>query len=349
MTKRIRLALSTQGKGMGKGAVDTLARQWLLLSALPRAPQRTTAGEIAQRLAHEGHPVSKRSVERDLQALSTAFPIECDDRSKPFGWSWQRDAPSFNLPGMSSLQAVVLMTAQVHLKALLPANQLDELQPLFAQARRTLASTPAFEGQVAWPDKVAAAPTSQALLPPKVDSAVLVAVHEAVYMGLQLELEYLGRGLTESKQYTVHPLGLIQKGPVSYLAVRIGSYTDARLLAVHRIQRATRLDAKAIVPQGFKIASLIPEVAAGFERGKPIRLVLRLVEHAAIHLWETPLSDDQVISASDKDGFVELKATVEDTAQLRWWLLGFGDYVKVLKPVRLAQDIRDSHKRAASE
>jgi predicted DNA-binding transcriptional regulator YafY len=333
---------------MGKGTVDTLARQWLLLSALPRSPQRTTAGEIAQRLAHEGHPVSKRSVERDLQTLSAAFPIESDERSKPFGWSWQRDAPSFNLPGMSSLQAVVLMTAQVHLKELLPANQLDELKPLFAQARRTLVSTPAFEGQPAWPDKVAVASTSQALLPPKVDSAVLVSVHEAVYLGRQLELEYLGRGQIESKQYTVHPLGLIQRGPVSYLAVRIGNYADVRLLAVHRIQRATRLDAKATVPRGFKIASMVPEVAAGFERGKPIRLVLRMADHAAIHLWETPLSTDQTISAVDEDGFVKLKATVEDTAQLRWWLLGFGDYVKVLRPGMLAKELQATHVRAAN-
>lgn len=299
---------------MGKGVVDTLARQWLMLNVLPRAPQRITAGEVAQRLEHEGHPVSKRSVERDLQALSAVFPIESDERSKPFGWSWQRDAPSFNLPGMSSLQAVVLMTAQVHLKELLPANQLDELKPMFAQARRTLASTPAFGGQEAWPDKVAVAPTSLALLPPKVDSAVLVAVHEAVYMGRQLELEYLGRGQTKSKRYTVHPLGLIQRGSVSYLAVRIGDYTDVRLLAVHRIQRAMRLDVRATAPRGFKIDSMIPEVAAGFERGKPIRLVLRMADHAVIHLRETPLSIDQTISAADEDGFVELKAMVEDTA-----------------------------------
>ena len=48
---------------------QTLFRQWLTLQALPRAPQRTTAGEIAARLASEGHAISKRSVERDLQTL----------------------------------------------------------------------------------------------------------------------------------------------------------------------------------------------------------------------------------------------------------------------------------------
>ena len=348
MIKRIKLASITQGKRMGKGAVDTLARQWLMLSLLPRAPQRNTAGEVAQRLMHEGHPVSKRSVERDLQALSALFPIEADERSRPFGWSWQRDAPSFNLPGMSSLQAVVLLTAQTHLQGLLPANQLAELQPLFHQARRTLSAAPAFDGQTSWPDKVAIAPTSQALLPPMIDNNILVTVHEALYLGRQLQLEYLGRGRTEPRHYAVHPLGLIQRGPVSYLAVRINDNTDVRLLAVHRIRQATKMDAKAVVPRGFKIASLIPEVAAGFDRGESIRLVLRMAEDSAIHLWETPLSRDQSISAAAEDGFVEVKATVEDTAQLRWWLLGFGDYLKVLKPAKLASDIRSMHARAAS-
>lgn len=348
MIRRGKLTLTTQGKRMGKGAVDTLARQWLMLSALPRAPQRTTAGDIAQRLAHEGHPVSKRSVERDLQTLSSVFPIVSDERSRPFGWSWQRDAPSFNLPGMSSLQAVVLLTAQIHLQGLLPSSQLAELQPLFHQARRTLIATPAFEGQTAWPDKVATASTSQALLPPTVDSDVLVTVHEALYLGRQLQLEYMGRGRTESKDYAVHPIGLIQRGTVSYLAVRINDNSDVRLLPLHRIRQATRLGAKAIAPKGFKIASLIPQVAAGFDRGETIRLVLRMADHAAIHLWETPLSRDQVISDVDDDGFVELKATVEDTAQLRWWLLGFGDYLKVVKPVRLSRELAAIHARAAA-
>lgn len=230
----------------------------------------------------------------------------------------------------------------------MPANQLDELHPLFAQARRTLASAPAFSGQLAWPEKVAVAPTSQALLPPKVDSAVLVVVHEAVYMGRQLRLEYAGRGQAESKRYTVHALGLIQRGPVSYLAARINDYPDVRLLALHRIRRAERLPSKSVAPKGFRIETLIPDVAAGFDRGKPIHLVLRMADHAALHLWETPLSVDQSISSVGSDGFVKLKATVEDTAQLRWWLLGFGDYVEVLRPVALARELRAIHARAAN-
>lgn len=318
-----------------------------MLNALPRAPMRMTAAEVAQRLEHEGYPVSKRTVERDLHALSAQFPIEADERSRPFGWSWQRDAPSFNLPGMSPLQAGVLLTAQAQLQGLLPINQLEELKPLFQQAQRTLTTTPALAGQTAWHEKVAIAPASQALLAPSVGSDILVTVHQALYLGYQLEIDYLGRGRVEPLHYKVHPLGMIQRGPVSYLAVRINDNTDVRLLALHRIRQATRLDARAVVPKGFKITSMIPEVAAGFGRGETIRLVMRMVDHAAIHLWETPLSEDQTISAADSEGWVTVSATVEDTAQLCWWLLGFGAYVKVVKPVKLARDIRATHRGAA--
>ena len=72
-------------------AKETLHRQWLMLQWIPRHPQRTTARDLAERLAAEGYDVSKRTVERDLDSLSAAFPLVADEREKPFGWSWQRD------------------------------------------------------------------------------------------------------------------------------------------------------------------------------------------------------------------------------------------------------------------
>ncbi len=59
------------------------------------------------------------------------------------------------------------------------------------------------------------------------------------------------------------------------------------------------------------------------------------------HLVETPLSEDQVIESVDAD-HVCVTATVRDTAQLEWWLLGFGSSVLVLEPVALAVRIADA-------
>ena len=60
---------------------------------------------------------------------------------------------------------------------------------------------------------------------------------------------------------------------------------------------------------------------------------------AGAHLLETPLADDQE-TGETKDGRLRLRATVQDTEQLRWWLLSFGDKVEILKPKRLRYEFR---------
>jgi predicted DNA-binding transcriptional regulator YafY len=323
---------------MRRGHADTLQRQWMLLRLLPRAPVRATSSELAQRLEREGFSIAKRSVERDLHALSLQFPIELDDRSKPFGWSWHRDAPTFSLPGMSPLQATVLLTANAHLHSLLPAHQLAELAPLMEQARRTLTSMTDPDSPT-WADRVAVAPATQALLHPGTRSDVLVAVHEGVFKSQQLEIRYRTRAAADNRSYRVHPLGLVVRGQVTYLACRIGDYRDVRLLAVHRIEAAEVLDGAAVGPRGFRVQEMIPLVAAGFDRQKQIRLVLKMAEPAAEHLHETKLAADQIISPSDEAGWVRVSAIVEDTAQLRWWLLGFGSFVEVLSPKQIRREM----------
>src|SRR3546814_8698250 len=63
----------------------------------------------------------------------------------------------------------------------------------------------------------------------------------------------------------------------------------------------SRLDAAAVIPEGFNLKAVLPDVAAGFGRGANIRLVLRMARDTAIHLIETPLSADQVIDTADAE------------------------------------------------
>jgi predicted DNA-binding transcriptional regulator YafY len=69
---------------------------------------------------------------------------------------------------------------------------------------------------------------------------------------------------------------------------------------------------------------------------RSIRLDARFTAAAANHLHETPLAEDQRIG-DEADGRVRVRATVADTPQLRWWLLGFGDAVTVQAPAELRQ------------
>ena len=73
---------------------------------------------------------------------------------------------------------------------------------------------------------------------------------------------------------------------------------------------------------------------------QPIKLEAEFFRHVAIHLRESPISDDQVIEDVDEDN-VLLRATVPDTLELRLWLKSFGDEVAVLEPAALRQEFRE--------
>jgi len=62
-------------------------------------------------------------------------------------------------------------------------------------------------------------------------------------------------------------------------------------------------------------------------------------EGAAWHLTERKLSEDHELKKS-ADGRYHLTATVPDTLELRWWLLGFGEGVEVLAPNALRKEFK---------
>lgn len=322
---------------------DTQLRQWAMLKRIPQHPRQITARELTKNLESEGFEVSKRTIERDLISLSEIFPLLSNERSRPYGWSWNKDAESFSLPSMSPLQALTLELAHDHLATLLPASLLGTLAPYFKCAEGVLSSGDGVQKLASWRKKVAIVPPNQPLLPPDYPAEIIEAVHSALLSEKQLEVSYKSREQAEAKNYPVHPLGLVQRGAVTYLVVTLYDYTDIRMLAVHRIQSAQVLELPAKTPAKFDLAEYIRSGAFGFEESGDIKLVLRFTVSAADHLRETPLSLDQQITPDQPDR-VRLQATVPDTAQLRWWLMAFGDQMEVLEPASLRDEfINVSH------
>lgn len=315
---------------------DTQLRQWATLRRIPQHPRQITARELTERLESEGFEMSKRTVERDLLSLSEIFPLISNERSRPYGWSWNKDAEAFSLPAMSPLQALTLELARDHLANLLPASLLDSLVPYFKCADGVLSSGEGVKKLASWRKKVAIVPSNQPLIPPDYPEEVIEVVHSALLSEQQLEIRYASREQGETKTYPVHPLGIVQRGAVTYLVATLYDYTDIRLFAVHRIKSAQVLDQPAKVPKKFDLTKYIRQGAFGFEECGEIKLVVRFTTPAVEHLRETPLALDQQIEP-DQHGWARLQATVPDTAQLRWWLLGFGDQVEVLAPLSLRE------------
>ena len=125
-----------------------------------------------------------------------------------------------------------------------------------------------------------------------------------------------------------------------YLVATLWDYPDLRLLALHRFDTARLLKNGCRRPKNFSLDHYLAQGAVEFPLNPntgPIRLIIRMASDVAFHLHESPLGKKQTISPN-QEGFVRIEATVANTCQLRWWLLGFGDKVEVLEPEDLRAD-----------
>ena len=310
-----------------------------MLRLIPRHPRKIETRALGERLAEEGFSTSMRTIQRDLKTLSALFPLEEDDRNKPFGWCWAKNANVLDIPGMEPPAALVFRVAEDFLAPQLPCATLDYLQPHFQRARQVLGATSA-GGFRWWADRVRIVPRGLPLIPAEVDADIQHAVYEALFNGRRFRAMYQPRDRDTSVEYEINPLGLVFRQGVVYLVATLWDYEDVKQLALHRIQRADLLDKKVKEPPGFDLDDYIGRGEFEYPVSpKPLRLRLRFDGDAAFHLQETPLADDQVIKPRS-DGKVELRATVKDTLELRWWLLGFGECVEILGPAALRKEFQ---------
>ncbi|MBT9498854.1 MAG: WYL domain-containing protein [Zoogloea sp.] len=325
---------------------DSLFRQWHMLRFVPRHPRKITVRAIQSQLSLEGFEVSDRTVQRDLMELSEVFPLVVDDREKPFGWSWHKDAKAFDLPGLSVAEALTWVLAEQHLGQLLPRSLLDHLGPHFRAARERLDKEAQPQHGRNWLNKVRTVPPVQPLIPPNIDPEVQRTISDAVLQERQIEIRYRTKGKAEATLYQVHPLAIVQRGHVVYLYGRLFDYPNTRILAMHRIESASLLDLPAVAPDGFDLDDKVAKGVWSFGAADTFTIQLKFFDGKGEHLLETPLSTDQrVETVADDPKTLLISASVIDTPQLRWWLLGFGAGVEVLTPASLRNELSETAQR----
>lgn len=332
---------------------DVLARQWAILRLIPREPRSISAADLHSRLKDLGFGCSRRTVERDLSKLeSFGFGLTCDDTSVPNLWYWYKDA-GFNLPAMTVSDALLLSMVRDYLTPILPPTVTAVLEPQFKAAADLLESASKTNPMAAWKDKVVSIPAMQRLIPPDVAAGIMDEVASALIHSCKLSVSYRSRSAGKSSELTLNPLGLVQRGQVFYLVATAGQYTDVRLYALHRM-----FDVKAMMepvaavegfdPMTFDLHDYVAKGFADFGAGEEVVIELLTSPGLTDHLQECRLSLDQVIepieadavtgasdTASDTAGWSRIRATVQDTQQLHWWLRGLGDGVKVVSITKL--------------
>ena len=314
---------------------DTLETVLLAVELMRRIPRgrKVTAGELHHQLKDAGIERELRTIQRQLEMLSEHFEIERDDRSKPYGYRWLEQAKALAMPNLTPQESLLLQLAEEHLKNLLPPRLMKSMDAFFSQAKRNLGSESTARLEREWPGKVRVVATSQPLLPPKIVPGVFEAVSEALYANRWLTLDYQNSA-GKRRSITVMPLGLAQQGPRLYLVCRFDGFNNERSLALHRIRKAEASTLTFERPAEFDLQKYDDDGRFGFGEGHRVQLRFRITKDAGLHLTESPLSTDQQYVEA-QDGWLEIIATVVDSAMLDWWLRGFGKAVTNIQKLSL--------------
>lgn len=309
---------------------DTYETVMLALELLGRIPRgrKVTASELHRQLTDAGIVRELRTVQRQLEMFVERLDIECDNRSKPYGYKWKERAKGMSLQVMSEQESLLLMLAEQHLKNLLPSPLMKSMESFFIQARSNLGQSGDTKLERQWLSKVRVVSETQRLLPPRVLPSVLEDVSQALYSNKLLNLEYRNASGVHSKA-EVMPLGLAQQGPRMYLVCRFNGFDNERSLALHRIV-STKVSTLAFErPKNFDLKKYDDDGRFGFGDGKQIRLFFTIDKSEGKHLLETPLSVDQTVK--DMGEQLRISATVVDSDHLDRWLRGFGDQVEGIR------------------
>ncbi|MBF0282520.1 MAG: WYL domain-containing protein [Zetaproteobacteria bacterium] len=319
---------------------DTLMRQWHMLRLVPRHPLKVSTSSLQNDLAREGFSTTQRTIQRDLISLSTLFPLVCDDRSKPFGWSWGKNANVLDIPGMDAHTALAFKLAQKQLEPLLPIATARHLQAHFKTAENILKNLPSKQGTANWATKVRVLQQGPHLKTPVINNKVQAVIYESLLINRRVSLSYNPRSGKQKENAEVHLLGMVMKDGICYLICSFWEYTDIRVIALHRVSKATLLDTPVNIPKDFDLDQYLAQGELSIIEGDAFQLQARLSLGTQFHLSERPLSDDQTITQQE-NGDWHLNATVQNTSELRWWILSHATNIEILSPPALRNELKE--------
>ena len=321
---------------------ESYLRHLEILRLLPRYPSQKTTTKIHNDIKTFGYNVSLKTTQRDLNMLSSVFPIVSYDEGKPFGWGWSVDAGLMDLPTMDQKTALTFGLVEAYLSKMLPDAVYQFLTPHFERARIILDQNKN-SGMRKWIEKISVIPNGQVLMISTINKKVRDVVFEGLLQERRIEITYKRPNVEVLKTYPVSPIGIVFRNESVYLVGIAKDYEESTQFHLSRIINARLLNEKFNLSDHQTLQTLINrnEFAYPVDDGPElINLELLLNEYYAQRLQETPLSENQSVKIR-KNGWFHLRAKVPNTHDLRIWILGLGNSVEVIKPSFLRTEFKE--------
>ena len=314
---------------------DLVLRHLEMLRLIPRAAPGISTGDIESTLRDQGFSISRRSIQRDLEKLSLTYPLTCDSEGNTNYWYYTlREGQHLLIPSMDHQAALTFKLAERHLMPLIPQQLKFFLDPYFVEADKILNKHPTKLKK--WLDTTRAISLGIQQQAPEMDEAVWAVFSQAIIDQQQCEVVYHSRRFEEPRTYKISPLGIVIRGPVTYLLAIYDGYDDIRQMAMHRFKAAKAMVDDAFIPDHFDLDEYICEGQFGILTDeKPIQLKLKVSADVARSLTEVPLGDKQVIEAITPTDFrsdCRVSCMLPESWDLYRWLLSHGMSVRVESP-----------------
>ncbi|WP_395312030.1 WYL domain-containing protein [Mycobacterium sp. AMU20-3851] len=284
---------------------------------------QVTAAEVALELE-----VSERTARRDLEALSAAGVPVYSAPGRGGGWRLLGGART-DLSGLTASEARALFLVAGPASAATPGVKaaLRKLvralpEPFREQAEAAAASV------VIDPRHWGSSPVEPR--PPR----FLDELQEAVIRGVQARLGYVDRNGSQTAR-TVHPLGIVAKGPTWYLV----SSTEAgpRTFRIDRVSSVELTDEPVRRPPGFDLAESWREIADEVDRKRTPLEAKAMCAPDGLVLLRRMLGGRLEVGGSAPDGRIEVVIRGRDEYALAGELAWLSAWLEVTGP----QGVRD--------
>ena len=295
---------------------DALLRRLMILQRLPEYPRKTSTRQLLSALQREGIACSIRTVQRDLEYLSSSglFGIAADTDCKPAGWYWIRGGHGGTFQFMDRSSAVAFALMEPMLIGKLPSSVSAKLDEYFHQSRKFLTN------DQGWTRKVYIA-RGEVLSNRELEDNALDTICEALDQNVCLSMDfgryYKGIDLNFVHVDMVHPLALITKENTVYLIHYKGSHKRVSLAPVHHLRNLQLLDVPVCEEaESFDINTYVEQSKLHKVFEKDVSYKFKVTIKTARYLKENPLAKGQTVKLLD-DGTCDVTFVADDTTHLR--------------------------------
>ncbi len=162
------------------------------------------------------------------------------------------------------------------------------------------------------------------------------------------ELVYISFYEARQLSLTVHPLRLTFIERAWYLLAWSARHKEVRTFKLARIKRLTAMDEKFTPPDQAKVDGHFGDAWRMIPEGKCHTIHLHFDRQVAGTVAEVQWHSSQRTEFCD-DGSLDFHVRVDGLGEITWWILGYGDKVRVVKPVALVRKVRDMARRMVKQ